>query len=306
MRRLLGAGALLMLLIAPGQAATLPGPLVDVAWLAENLESVSIIDVRKDVSTFETEGHIPGAAVVDWGQVRADRTIDDVDLQKMLPERADFEKLMLAAGVSNDSVIVIAHQGNTPIDAALAARVYWQLKYFGHDAMAVLNGGLAAWEKAGQPLSTSTSPPPPGTFSATAERTEILAKTEDVTAAIDDETVQLADNRPLSFYLGLDKRDYVYAKGHIPTAINVPFALNTAMKSPATFRPADQLRPAYSALRAALDGPVIVYCNSGEVSAQSWFVLYEILGNRQAKLYDGSMHEWTRDESRPVVAMRVD
>jgi len=299
--------AFVLFVAATARAETLPGPVVNADWLVDNRDQVVVLDVRKDVKSYTAKGHIPGAVLVNWKGVTSDRVVDDVELQKILPDPSSFEALMRNHGVNNDTQIVIAHPGETAYQVARAARLYWQLKYYGHDGVALLDGGTAAWQAAGQPLSQEVTPQPDkGDFRVSAERDEILATTADVEAAVKDGTPQLVDNRPQSFFLGLDQRDYVYARGHIPGSINVPYTLNTRMKSPATFRPATQLRQAYEALGVKTDQPVIAYCNSGAVSAASWFVLSEIFGNETAKLYDGSMHEWTKDKDRPVVPMRVD
>lgn len=297
--------AFVLFVAATARAETLPGPVVNATWLADNQDRVVVLDVRKDVKSYTAKGHIPGAVLVSWKGVTSDRVVDDVELQKILPDPARFEALMRDHGVDNDTLIVIAHPGETAYQVARAARLYWQLKYYGHDGVALLDGGTAAWQAAEQPLSQDVSPQPDkGDIRVSAARDEILATTADVEAAVKDGTPQLVDNRPLSFYLGLDQRDYVYARGHIPGAINIPYTLNTRMKAPATFRPATQLRQAYEALGVNTNQPVIAYCNSGAVSAASWFVLSEIFGTEHAKLYDGSMHAWTKDKERPVVTMR--
>ncbi len=296
----------LLSLTSVAHAGVLPGPVVTVEWLAENRDQVLLLDVRKDLKSYDTEGHIPGAVLVDWKDVTSEEVVDDVALQKMLPDRAIFERLMQGLGVSNDSAVVIAHRGADAYQVARAARLYWQLKSYGHDDVALLDGGTEAWQAAGLPVSKEAVKPAKETFTAGKQRPAILATTADVEKAVEQGTPQLVDNRPLSFYLGLDQRDYVYARGHIPGAKSVPYTLNTRMKAPATFRSEDELRQAFEALGVKTDEPIIAYCNSGAVSAATWFVLSEILGNKKAKLYDGSMHEWTKNPNRPVVTMRVD
>lgn len=300
------AASVFLLWLTGAEAGVLPGPVVDAEWLVQNRDKVLVIDVRKDIQSYSDSGHIPGAVLLDWKKARGDRVVDDIELQHMLPDRATFEALMRDAGANDESIIVLTHTGASAYQVAYAARVYWQLKYYGHDQVALLDGGTAGWEATGRPLSKEEAEPAKGNFTARADRAEILATTADVERALLDRTPGLVDGRPLSFYLGMDKRDYVFAKGHIPGSKVVPFILNTRPKGPATFRSAEQLRAAYGALGVETGKPVIVYCNSGAVSALTWFVLYEILGNKQATHYDGSMHEWTQDASRPVVAMRME
>ncbi len=306
MRHLILAASVLLLWLSGAEASVLPGPVVDTDWLVQNRDTVLVIDIRKDTNSDLSTGHIPGAVLLDWKTTRGTRVVNDIELQKMVPDRATFETLMRDTGVSDNSVVVLTNPGATATQVAYAARVYWQLKYYGHDHVALLDGGTKAWLAGGQPLSTEAATPVTGDFTARAERADILATTADVERALEDRTSGLVDGRPLNFYLGMDKRDYVYAKGHVPGSKVAPFSLNTRSNAPASFRSAEQLRVAYEALGVDTGKPVIAYCNSGAVSAATWFVLSEILGNKQTKLYDGSMHEWAKDPGRPVVTMRME
>ncbi len=300
---LTGFGVLTLAAAIAGPAAAerlTPGPVVDADWLAEHHEEVRILDVRRDTATFE-DGHIPGAALLAWDEVRADRDIEGVEFQMILPEPEIFESLMRDAGIGNDDTIVIISPGEGAPDLTIAARVYWQLMYFGHEDMAILDGGTLGWEEAGHELDTGAVSPESGDFSVTAQNDEILADEELLHAAIDDPDIQHIDNRPQHFYLGLAQEDYVYALGHIPEAINIPFTLNVPMQGAAHLYDRDQLMAAYETLGMNPESETLIaYCNSGHVSALTWFVMSEVMGLKQARLYDGSMHAWTLDEDRPV------
>lgn len=115
---------------------TLPGPFVSTDWLAENTDDVIVLDVRKDIDSFSAEGHIEDAVLVNAKKVRVTRTIDGLELTRMLPDRKHFEKFMSEHGVSSNSTVVITHKGETPGDVAGAARHYWQLRYYGFDSVA--------------------------------------------------------------------------------------------------------------------------------------------------------------------------
>jgi len=167
----------LFYLATPLQAVELPGPLVESGWLAANLDQVVILDVRKDVGSFTRQakmkkdkktgklfivsvgGHIPGARLVNYKKVRATRSIDGKEVTRMLPAQADFEALMHQAGLSNDSAVVIVSKGMSGDDLTMAARLYWQLKYFGHDKVTILNGGMAQWILDGRKLTLTDSEP---------------------------------------------------------------------------------------------------------------------------------------------------
>ncbi len=301
-------------------ATTVPGPLVETDWLAANVDKVVILDVRKDVASFTQPakmtkdkktgklsivavgGHIPGARLIDYKKVRAERKIDDRKLTGMLPEQADIEKLMRGAGVNTDSALVIVSKGMSNEDMTMATRVYWELKYFGHDNMAILNGGMAQWLIDGRETTLAVTTAAEGNWAASARRNEILASSDDVAAALGKADTQLIDNRPISLYLGTWKKSYVYDTGHIPGAKSFPNELMTSAAPPARFPAAEQLHQLYQAMHLDEQAPSISYCNSGHLASGGWFIQHELLGNKNVKLYDGSMNEWTL-EKRPVKAM---
>ncbi len=303
-------------------AMKLPGPLVDTQWLANNKDKVVILDVRKDIKSFtkkpvfktskksgkrklvKVAGHIPGAILVNYKKLRSTRTINGRKVQKMIVSKSDFEKLMQSSGVNKDSAIVIVSKGQGNGDVTMATRFYWQMKYYGHDNMAILNGGMAQWINDGRSVSTTVSKPGKGNWVATAERKEILATSEDVAKA-GKKGIQLVDTRPISLYLGTwYKKSYVYDNGHIPGAKPYPNELLTT-KMPAKFIATDKARKLLVELGVKPNKQVITYCNSGHLASGSWFVMSELLGNRNVKLYDGSMHEWTL-EKRPTVKFEME
>lgn len=304
-------------------AATLPGPVVDSAWLAKNLDKVVILDARKDVRSFTAKpaykknkktgklklarvgGHINGARLVNYKKVRAKRQIDGKTVTRMLPAKADFEKLMQAAGLNKNSAVVIVSKGQSGGDVTIATRLYWQLKYFGHTDMAILNGGMAQWLKDGHAVSTKSAKTSKGDWVATAENKSILATSDDVAKAIKDKTTQLVDTRVLSQYLGTYNKSYVYAKGHIPTAKTFPVELLTYPSSPAKFTSSTDLAVLAKEFGIDTKKPAITYCNSGHLASGAWFIMSEVMGNKQAKLYDGSMHQWTL-EKRPTTSMKLE
>ena len=312
-------------------AASLPGPLVDTAWLATHLndKNLAILDVRPDIDSFSKKvstapaipgmnpcgakqgdkkdvkkpainGHIANARLWDWKTVRTKRTVDGIELDGMAPTRSDFERLMRDLGINNNSaVVLVANADDTP-SLTFATRAYWTLKYFGHDQVAILNGGTAKWAAEKRPLVFDASAPAKGNFSVKAERRELLATTADVDAAVRDRRVQVIDGRTPEFFAGQTKKDYVYAKGHIPGAKNMPHPQLVDAQAH-TFKSLDALRQLAAQIDVDPAKPIITYCDSGHLSSGQWFVFHELLGNKDVKLYDGSMHEWTKRE-RPVEA----
>ena len=313
-----------VLLMNAANAAQLPGPLVDTKWLAKHSNDVLVLDVRSDVKSFTKKpppvkgdkkkikkkrikvfGHIPGAILVNYKKVRAKRTINGKVVDKMLPEKKDFEKLMQQSGVNNDSAIVIVTKGKSNLDMTMGTRVYWQLKYFGHDNVALLNGGTAQWIADKRPVSYDPSKATTGKWQARTERKDMLATSEDVAKAVKNKSALLVDNRSTGQYLGVWKKSYVYAKGHIPGAKSFPNELMTEGSAPAKFLPIDQLRQLSKQLKVDTKGSAITYCNSGHLASGGWFIMSELFGNKNVKLYDGSMHEWTL-EKRPVTTLKME
>ncbi len=275
-------------------------PLVSAEWLKTNSSDVVLLDVEKSEKMFKA-GHIPGATFVPWKQVRGKGKENGTDLIKMLPSKVSFTRLMRVSGVDNDSHVVVTSSGVNSSDMFLATRLYWQLKYFGHDDVSVLNGGNAAWQEAGMSLRKGDAPKPePGNFSVRDERKEILVTTQQAQDLVSKGADSFVDARTLDYHIGLEQKDYVYAKGHIPGSRLLPNYLLVTHGKAAKFRDAEDIKAAMNRLDVPADGDVVAYCNSGHLGSGLWFALHEIAGNSKARLYDGSMHAWTKDDSRPV------
>jgi len=303
-------------------ASSLPKPLVDTDWLEKNKKSVVILDIRKDVKSFTSKpiykknkksgkmklvkvaGHIPGSILVNYKYLRTAKEINGRKVVKMMVSKSAFEKLMQASGVSKDSAVVIVSKGIENGDVTMATRLYWQMKYFGHDNMAILNGGVMQWINEDRKISSKKSKVKSGDWLATAERKEILATSNDVETAIKSKE-QLVDTRSMSLYLGTwRKKSYVFANGHIPGAKPYPNELLTTTK-PAKFINASDSQLLLTQMGINPNKKTITYCNSGHLASGSWFVMSELLGNKNVKLYDGSMHQWTL-EKHDVTKMKME
>ena len=304
LRTLIAVAALLI--ATQATAAEVPGPLVGPGWVAENRDAVTVLDVRGNPDAFAAKGHIPGAALVPWDDVRAEVERDGQALTRMRPRAEDFQERMRGWGVDSGEAVVITSPGKGLGHLAHSTRLYWQVKYFGHDNVAILDGGNAAWVAADKDLRQGESAPERGDFRVREERSGILATTAAVEEALETGGARLVDNRPLSFYLGMDTKSYVKAPGHIPGSKVLPFMhLAKGGEKGLTFRSKEQLRGYAEAMGIDPGAPVITYCNSGNVATMGWFVLHELLGNPDARAYDGSMHAWTQAD-RPTVTMRLE
>jgi thiosulfate/3-mercaptopyruvate sulfurtransferase len=316
---------LFLLGAAPGYALQVPGPLVDTEWLANNLDQVVVIDVRRDANSFirkaggggevggvqacgakgaaaAVSGHIPGSALVEWKDLAVKQKVGDKEIYDQVPDKAAFEKLMQQSGVNADSAVVVVNPGDGAPAVADGTRLYWNLKYYGMDNVAVLDGGVAKWAEEKRKIEYGRAKPGKGNWQATAERQELLATLEEVQAASGSGDAQILDVRTPDYYLGLlHKSDKVAAKGHIPGAKNLPFILYIK-EGPkgSTFYSVDEIKRVAQDLGIDASKPTITQCNTGHLSSSGWFVMHELLGNQQASTYDGSMNEWAADPARPV------
>lgn len=285
-------------------ATTLPDVIVDSEWLNNNKEKVIILSVYKKAASYET-GHIPDAHFIPWSKLREDKQLETVTLIKMVVPAEKFTQLMREAGVNQDSAIVISYKGENSRQFTFATRLYWTLKYYGHENIAILNGGDESWKQAGFALTTEIPETTTGNFTAMAHP-EFLADISDVKQAIKTQSTQLIDTRTLPYHLGTVKKSYVYALGHIPASKVIPHPLMMEYQAQGHLLDRNTLKAMVIALGADLDKPVITYCNSAHLATGLWFVLHEMLGVSEVALYDGSMHEWTKDANNPVVTMKME
>lgn len=302
-------------------AGKLPGPVVDAKWFQDHVSHVVLIDVRNDLDTwtiapeYEKDeksgeqklsaagGHIEGALPLLFKKVRVDKLVDGKKIEKMLPDREYIQELMQTTGVTKGKPIVITSPGESADEIEAAARVYWTLKLYGADDLALLDGGNSAWIASGLPVSTEKSDVARGDWEATDARKEWLAELSDVEQALKDKT-QIVDARPLPQYLGVTfKKPAVTAGGHLAGALNVPTDVRLRSSGIAqVFLKPDEYRAVLKAQGIRAEAPTVTYCNTGHMAAGMWFIQSEILGSKQVRLYDGSMHEWTT-LGKPVIGL---
>ncbi len=259
------------------------GPLVSADWLRDHRADpdLRVIDLRwyldgRSGRDAYLAGHLPGAVFVDLDR---DITGADGPGRHPIPSRTKFEEAMRAAGVEPSSrVVVYDEQGGYS-----AARLWWLLHFFGHPAVAVLDGGLPAWR--GQ-LETEPAGPLRGGFRAADPDPAMVVDRDHVRAARE---AVLFDARAPERYRG--EVEPIDAKaGHIPGARNVPWRSN--LTADWCFLSPDELRGKYA---AAEGREAIAYCGSG-VSASVDLLALELAGFAGAKLYEGSWSDWSRQD----------
>ncbi len=311
--------ALAMAAATVANAVELPGPVVSPQWLSQHLDEVNIVDVREDPATFiavpvfTTEdgkkslttagGHIPGALLLEFGNVRAPRMIDKQEIKWMLPDQQAFQALLRGAGVQAGRPTVIIPEGGSGEAMDMAARVYWSMKVYGDDHLAILDGGTHGWLQSGLPFATTAAATAEGNWVASEARLRYVATSADVAAAVGTGT-QIVDARPLPFYLGLQKKPVVGQAGHIKGAVDFPPDVRTVSKDgDMQFFSPDEYTAIFKHLDIDPQKASITYCNTGHLAAGAWFILSEVMKNPDTRLYDGSMYEWTT-EKRPVVGLQ--
>ncbi len=301
MKRLVYLALVAVAMITTG-AVQAAQPLVDTNWVKANLGKPGIVflDVGGRLGGSSKanflRGHVPGAVWTDylkggWRVKDANGTVG------MLPPTAKLEKLIGGLGIGNNDQVVIIPVGRRALDMATATRVYWTFKVLGHDNVSILNGGMTAYKKSGGPLEKGATKIAAKSFKGNL-RTDMLITKEDVKKASESGGV-LIDNRPNNQYLGINKHPLAKRYGTIPNAKNLPENWIT-QNGGGSFRDKATLEKLYKFAGVPTTGPQITFCNTGHWASLGWFASHEILGDKDAKMYDGSMVEWAADKSLPM------
>jgi thiosulfate/3-mercaptopyruvate sulfurtransferase len=299
LRSLLAQGFAAVLFTSAAVAAE---PLVTPDWLASHLDDqdIVILDLRSAAGYEETDyvkEHIPGAV---WSDYSGDwRTTRD-NVPGVLPPVEQLEEYLSSIGVDEDKRVVIVPAGEGATEFGGAARVYWTLKYLGHDEVSILNGGWSGWKEAGLPTETGGVTPRPSVFTAE-PRQELLMSTADAARDLGTQKV-FVDARPFSFFRGEDKHPAAPRHGRLPGALHLDNA-SFYDEENQRLKPFSELQAAVPASLAP-DAQIVSYCNTAHWAATNWFVLHELLGYEDVTLYDESMVGWTQDLERPVESDR--
>lgn len=278
-----------------GQAAaavsSLP-PLLSPQQLARVAPAVRVLDLRENAPALpRIAGSLP-AAYSDWR--------GPADDPGRLRSVADYTALLRRLGIEADTPVVLFSAGDDPSDFGAPARVYWTLKWLGVREVSILNGGIAAWRAAGLPLQHGTVRwPMPSRFTPSpqprwlATRQQVLGDIQ--RGAVERGGVRLLDARPTAFYLGQTKAPAAQRPGTLPGAVDFDNARwfpdgGGALPDVQTLRRIAQSLPG----GPHFAGTTVSFCNTGHWAATNWFVLSQLLGEPDVKLYPGSMVDWSR------------
>ena len=273
-----------------------PEVLVSTEWAAQNLNAPNTRFVEVDVDTTAyDQGHIPGAVAWNWQTQLQD------GIRRDLIDKAALEKLLGASGVSNDTVVVLYGDNNN----WFAAYALWQLKFYGHKDVRLMNGGRKKWLEEKRPLTKDVPSVSATPYRVSATDASVRAFKEDISAILDGKkSGKLVDVRSVDEFTGKiiappGMNETAQRAGHIPKAANIPWV--QAAKEDGTFKSFEDLKKLYEA--KGIDGKdeVIAYCRIGERSSHTWFVLKYLLGFDKVRNYDGSWTEWGNLVGAPIV-----
>ena len=270
--------------------------LVSTDWAAHNLNSPNLRFVEVDVDTTAyDQGHIPGAVGWNWQTQLQD------NIRRDLIDESTLEKLLSASGISNDSTILLYGDNNN----WFAAYALWQLKYYGHRDVRLINGGRKKWLEEKRPLTKETVNVKPATYRVSGSDESLRAYKEEVFSIVEGRKPgQLVDVRSVDEFTGKiiappGMSETAQRAGHVPGAANIPWA--QASNEDGTFKSFDDLKKLYESKGITGKDEVIAYCRIGERSSHTWFVLKYLLGYGNVRNYDGSWTEWGNLIGAPIV-----
>ena len=272
-----------------------PEVLVSTQWVVEhgNDPKVRIVEVDVDTSAYG-QGHIPGAVAWNWQSELQDPVTRD------LADTQTFAALMSHSGISNDTTVVVYGDNNN----WFAAWAFWQLKYYGHADVRIMNGGRKKWLEERRPITNNVPRVTPATYHAKEPNHAIRAKREQIFEVLDKKRpARLVDVRSPDEFTGKviappGMTETAQRGVHIPSAVNIPWA--QAVNEDGTFKSVDALRQLYGGHGVDGKNEVIAYCRIGERSSHTWFVLKYLLGYEKVRNYDGSWTEWGNLVGAPI------
>jgi thiosulfate/3-mercaptopyruvate sulfurtransferase len=276
-------------------------PLVSPEWLAGHLADpdLLVLDLRmvagEDGRAAFAAGHIPGAVFTNYAK-DGWRTAKGMAVG-MLPEEAALAQLFGRLGLEPGQHVVVVPTGLNTSDFSAAARVYWTLKAAGHPRVSLLDGGWERWrEDPARPVETGPGRARAATTYPVRIDPRLRAELAQVQQAIETGSATPLDARGLGYFEGREKSPQALRAGRLPGAKHLDQA-QAYDPGRHGLKPLGELKQIYG---AAPSEPVISFCNTGQAAATNWFVLSELLGRPDVRLYDGSMSEWTQDEARLV------
>ncbi|MDA0219383.1 MAG: 3-mercaptopyruvate sulfurtransferase [Proteobacteria bacterium] len=272
--------------------------LVTTEWLAEHLDApdVRIVDGSwylpadgRDPRAEYAERHIPGAVFFDIDDISDEKS----HLPHMLPSAEKFSSRVRKLGLGDGVRIVVYDGGNM----MAAARVWWMFRVFGHEDVAVLDGGLPKWMSEGRPVDDAPVIPRERHFTARMN-TFLVRDIEQMRSNVESAREQVVDARGPGRFAGSEPEIRPGLRsGHIPGSVNLPYS--SLLRPDATVRSDEDIRAALASIGVDPARPVATTCGSG-ISASFLALALNLIGARNVAVYDGSWTEWGGREDTPV------
>jgi thiosulfate/3-mercaptopyruvate sulfurtransferase len=277
-----------------------PEVLVTTDWVAQNLDRPGqrLVEVDVDTTAYD-KGHIPGAVAWNWQTQLQD------PIRRDLIEKSELERLLGQSGISQDTAILLYGDNNN----WFAAYAFWQLKYYGHKDVKLVNGGRKKWINNGLPLTTGVVHVESTTYRGTGPDESIRARKEQIQDIQEKRRrAQLVDVRSVDEFTGKilappGLAETALRAGHIPGAVNIPWV--QAANDDGTFKSYEELKTLYESKGILGTDETIAYCRIGERSSHTWFVLKYLLGYENVRNYDGSWTEWGNLVGAPIVNLNA-
>jgi len=279
-----------------------PEALVSTEWLAEHLSDpdLKILDCTWHHASTKLDGrtqyrgrHLPGSVHFDIDHI-ADTSNP---LPHMLPRPEDFAKKVGLLGIGDDDRVVVYDR---LCGGSAAARAWWMFRVFGHDKVALLDGGFGKWTKQKLPTEMTAVRPAPKSLSASFNAA-LVRNLSEMNANIINGAEQVIDARGPTKFDGTQEDVFPFKKlGHIPNAKNIPWA-DLVDPDNGTFLAPDALAARFASAGIDLERPIVTTCASGITSCVVALGLY-LLGHTTVAVYDGSWAEWGLAEDTPAVA----
>ena len=272
-----------------------PESIVETEWVYEHLDhpNVRLVEVDVDTNVFD-HGHISGAVGWNWQiQLQQGMVRDLIDKEGM-------QKLLSDSGISNSTTVILYGDNNN----WFACWAFWQLKYYGHQDVRIMNGGRIKWELEGKPFVETKTEVDSVPYLAKEPDESLRAYRDQVLKALSESAISLVDVRSPDEYSGLlfapenVPQEGSQRAGHIPGAKNIPWA--QATDSDGTFKSYAELLELYKENGITGEGNTVTYCRIGERSSHTWFVLTQLLGYSNVSNYDGSWTEWGSIVGAPI------
>ena len=277
--------------------------LVDAKWLKANMgdKSLVIVDIRdydKKKDDLYKKEHISGAISWTPGDVRENRY---KDVPGYTPSPLQFTRLMQKSGITKDSNVVFYSDGQKGGSYTLAGLAVFVTEYYGFKNTAVLNGGLAGWKSAGNAVDNKKVKTQKSKWAITEMNTQNIATIYDMDSAVELQTAQTIDTRPDFQVNGKKKHPAVLKGGHVPGANYIFVGNFTKTDGKVVYLDAANAKAQFAKANVDMSKPVIWYCNTSWYGSGAWFAGKYLAGLKGAKVYDGSMVDYTRAPKRKLI-----